>query len=81
MQLKLKPMSLDIIENDFHYSRDCYRETVREWLSMVDPSPTWEALIAALKSQSVGLRDLARKVERACGVKTSDDLTPSAGQF
>ena len=84
LQLKVKPTSLDIIEMDFHYSRDCFREMLREWLRMADPSPTWEALIAALKSNSVGLRDVARKVERTCGIKTNDDLaeaTPGAGQF
>ena len=82
LQLKLKPTSLDIIAMDAHDTHDRFREMIRDWLRMADPPPTWEALIAALKSQSVGLRDLARKVERACGVKTSDDLpeaTPSAG--
>ena len=84
LQLKLKPTSLDVIAMDSHDTRECFREMLREWLRMADPSPTWEALITALKSESVGLRDLARKVERACGIKTKDDLaeaTPSAGQL
>ncbi len=41
---------------------DCYREGLLEWLKGGDKS--WEDLVAALSSPTVGHSDLARTVER-----------------
>ena len=40
----------------------CFKDMLKEWLKMVDPSPSWEGLIQALRSPFVGCRHLAKKI-------------------
>jgi hypothetical protein len=42
---------------------DCLTEMLSLWLKQVNPSPTWTALITALKQPTVGLEQLAEQVE------------------
>ena len=79
LELGLKVTTLDIIEaNHSQDVRVCFRKMLSEWLKMVNPPPTWEALIAALKKDSVGLPNVAKKVEEACGIVHSDTSSASA---
>ena len=69
LELGLKERTLRIIEaNHSQDVRVRFREMLSEWLKMVNPPPTWEALIAALKKDSVGLSNVAEKVEEQCSV-------------
>ena len=42
---------------------DCLTEMLSLWLKQVNPSPTWIALITALKQPTVGLGQLAQQIE------------------
>ena len=77
LELGLKPSTLTSIEARYcgtklccRYSdvRSCFRCVLLEWLNMTTPPPTWEALIAALKKDSVGLVNVANQVEEQCSV-------------
>ena len=41
----------------------CFSDTLKEWLKGVDPSPTWEAVVKALKSPTVRHHWLAEKIQ------------------
>lgn len=41
----------------------CFREVLTEWLKGVDPSPTWQAMVNALKSPTVAQYHLAEQIE------------------
>ena len=42
----------------------CFREMLSEWLKMIDPLPSWEGLLEALKKPCVGHKNLAMKLAR-----------------
>ncbi len=61
LELGLKPDVLDAIK--FRCSGDeCFRETLKDYLKMTTPS--WMALVEALRSPTVGQSQLAEKVEQ-----------------
>jgi hypothetical protein len=47
--LGLPPGKLDAIQQDYRSSDDSLREMLKEWLKMIDPPPSWEQLVDALK--------------------------------
>lgn len=47
--LKMSSLILDMIEEEYDYTRDHYREVVRRWLKMTDPKPKWQTLVIALR--------------------------------
>ena len=63
LQLGVQGGTLDGIRNQFQNPKDALREMLMVWLKMVDPKPTWTALIDALRSRTVGKYQLAQALE------------------
>ena len=79
LELELKYSQLEVIRvNHRQDVKSCFREMLHNWLNRADPPPTWEALIEALKADSVGLPAVARTIEKAC--VHVEKTTPSEGQ-
>lgn len=69
LQLGVNQTTLRVIKQDNHdVTKHCFRDMLSEWLKMVDPLPSWEVLIAALKLPSVGHKNLAKTVEIESGM-------------
>ena len=69
LQLGVNQTSLRVIERDHRdMTKRCFMEMLTEWLKMIDPLPSWEGLIAALKSPSVKRKDLAKMVKKELGI-------------
>ena len=71
LELSLKESDLEVIKANDSDTGGRFTAVLYTWLKMVSPPPTWEALIAALKKDSVGLPNVANKVEEVCGVAGS----------
>ena len=55
IELNLKPAQLEVIKCDHAGNvQDCYTQMLIQWLSQIDPLPTWYALVDALKSPAIG---------------------------
>ena len=64
LELGLKVPTLDSIDTKHRGDPSlCFRETLKEWLKGIDPSPTWEAMVKALKSPTVGDHQLAEQIQ------------------
>ena len=51
---------------DAKYSSDppqCFRQVLKEWLKGVNPPPTWQAMVNALKSRTVAQYHLAEQIQ------------------
>ena len=71
--------TLRIIGHDDHdVVKRCFTDMLTEWLKMIDPKPSWEGLIAALKQPSVGHKDVAKAVEKEIGKSVEYDDTDEA---
>ena len=42
---------------------ECLQSSVTKWLKRTDPPPTWEALVALLRSRVVGEKNKAQELE------------------
>ena len=61
--LRLKPGTLEIIKKDNPGDcRACFREMLKVWMKQIEPSPSWAAIITAIKSS--GYHILARQLKR-----------------
>ncbi len=48
--VNIKPEQLDTIKsNNPEDVEDCLLETIKEWLNGINPRPTWEELVEAVK--------------------------------
>lgn len=65
IELNILKTDLDAIKmtNEGGNPGDCLTEMLSLWLKQVNPSPTWTALITALKQPTVGLEQLAKQIE------------------
>ena len=63
LQLKMRPQLLDSIRENFHRYRDRLLEVLKTWLTTSE-NTSWKALSDALRSRSVGARQLAGDLER-----------------
>ena len=41
----------------------CFRQVLKEWLKGVNPPPTWQAMVNALKSHTVAQHQVAEQIE------------------
>ena len=64
IQLDMKVRSLEAIKRDHNEVGSCLRVMLTDWLNQVHPPPTWEALLDALKSPTVGCAKLADSIEK-----------------
>ena len=63
LELGLSSDTLETISMDYRESvKDCFLEMLSQWLRS-GHRPSWEALLSALKSSSVGLQGLAGKLK------------------
>ena len=58
--LRLPPSDLDAMSGD---PLECLQNSLSQWLNGIDPSPTWDALIAVLRSRVVGEEKKAQELE------------------
>ncbi len=42
---------------------ECFKELLNQWLTRTNPKPTWEAVVRALESQTVGYGQLAERIK------------------
>ena len=64
LELGQRAATLDSI--DAKYNSDpsqCFRQVLKEWLKGVNPPPTWQAMVNALKSPTVEQSHLAEKIQ------------------
>ena len=59
---------LKIIQCEYCSVSSHFREMLYYWLSMSDPLPSWEDLIAALEKKSVGCDEVADIIRRTLGI-------------
>ena len=60
-------IQVDILENIKHQESDDsnrLREMLIIWLKQVNPLPSWEALVSALKGRTVGEAQLAEQIQQ-----------------
>ena len=63
LQLGLTAGTLDAIQRTNHHDTgDCFRDTLKEWLSKIDLNPSWNSLARALRAPPVGLGELAEQL-------------------
>lgn len=63
LQLKIIPDVLDKIKGEESDSSNQLREMLKVWLKRAQPKPTWEAVVQALRSQTVGREQEASSLE------------------
>ena len=64
LQLGVSHRALKIIQMENHHVVEhCFREMLAKWLQMTNPRPTWQCLIAALRSPLVNQLCLASELE------------------
>jgi len=64
LELGQLPSTLDSF--DAKHSSDpaqCFREILKVWLNEIDPPPTWQAMVNALNSSTVGHHQLAEEIQ------------------
>ena len=64
LQLDIPHTTLDCFKQNYSNQSDLMREVLKHWLkAVVDPPPSWEAVVTALKSPSVNERKVAEQLE------------------
>ena len=79
--LRLEPSDLDAMSGSV---LDCLQSSLSKWLKGIDPPPTWEALVAVLRSPVVGEEKKAQELEeKFCSGTTilPDTPTPVKGIY
>ena len=65
IQLEVPSATLKMIAHTHKTdSEQAFADMIEEWLSQVDPEPSWSAIVDALRSRSVGEGHLASLIER-----------------
>ena len=61
--LGLTAGTLDAINKTNHHDTDqCFRETLKKWLSRSELTPSWSGLAKALRAPTVGYEELAEQL-------------------
>ena len=69
LELEVEEATLEVIKsNNNNETESCFRDMLLAWLKMIDPHPSWEGLIAALKQPYIGHEELADKVRKDQGI-------------
>ena len=58
--LRLPHSDLDAMSGS---PQDCLQSSMSKWLKGVDPPPTWQAIVAVLRSRAVGEERIANELE------------------
>ena len=78
LRLGILAPDLDVIENDGGDTEARFRSMLRKWLRE-GKNCTWEALIKALSSPSVGLEMLAKHIQQKRCQMASDKASVESG--
>ena len=70
LELKVPVGTLDSIRVQSDDTKECLLEALKHWLKTVDPKPTWQALVDALRSCVVEENQLANSLEEKHCTKT-----------
>ena len=84
IQLGLDSVKLEAIKCNCADVEDRFTKMLSEWLVQVDPEPTWDRLVSALKARPVDCKQIAREIEQKYCTKEliphqSPPLTLAAG--
>ena len=63
LKLKVPVDTLDSIKTQSDDPNECLLQALKHWLKMVDPKPTWQALVDALRGRLVEEHQLANSIE------------------
>ena len=64
LELGQQVSTLDSIEDKYRGDPSkCFRHVLKEWLKGVDPPPTWQGMVNALKSPTVTQHQVAERIE------------------
>ena len=64
LELGISPDDLDVIKvAQKNMPTNCLLEVLKQWLSGVDPFPTWKALVTALCSPAIGEQQIAQALD------------------
>ncbi len=76
LQLGVSESHLKVIEQDHRIDgiEVCLRKMISLWLSMINPRPSWEGLVAALEKPSVGMFVLAKGIREEYGVTEQAEM-------
>ena len=78
VQLDIPHTTLDCFKQNYSDQSDLLREVLIYWLdTAVDPHPTWEAVVTALRSPIVDERFVAKQLES----KYCNPVQPMMGEF
>ena len=75
--LRVPPSDLEAMSGD---PLECLQSSLTKWLKRMDPPPTWDALVAVLRSRVVGEEKKAQELEEKFCVGSTpppSDTTPS----
>ena len=76
LHLELAEHEIESIESMYRHPRDRLLHILIEFLKQVDPPPTWRRIVDALRSPSVNLPELAKRVENNhCPQTTSTGMS------
>ena len=64
IELRVPTYTLEGIAQNYEDVSDRFREMLVAWLKLVNPKPTWEALVGALRQPAVGEEQLAQGVRQ-----------------
>ena len=78
IQLDMKTSDLKVIKNDYDEAGLCFTEMLTDWLKRMNPPPTWEALVDALKSRTVGYEQLADTIQKTHCKRSKSNHTCNA---
>ena len=62
LALGIHSAELDAIEAEYDSLNRRFKEMLKQWLKMASPPPTWEGLVKALQSKTVGHLQLAKSI-------------------
>ena len=64
LQLDIPHTTLDCFKQNYSDQKDLMHKMLKHWLdTLFDPPPTWEAVVAALKSPTMDMKKVADQLE------------------
>jgi len=64
LELGQKVSTLDSISARYSGKpNECFRQVLKEWLQGIDPPPTWQAMVNALKSPTIAQHQVAEQIQ------------------
>ena len=77
IQLGLDSVKLEAIKCNCADVEDRFTRMLSEWLVQVDPEPTWDRLVSALKARPVNCKQIAQEIEQKyCTKEPIPDQNP-----